>query len=146
VPKPVVVLWVVTAVLIAVAAVLITVLVRRELAPPSAAPTSPTTASATADAGAQARLVRLLPPGYPAGSCDPSAAPAGARAVMSCAANTDAGGPASATYTLAEDAAALRLAFDDVMDRSTAVVCPGNIQSPVLCPTGVSKSVGELRR
>jgi hypothetical protein len=49
---------------------------------------------------------------------------------MSCDANTDAGGPTSGTYTLTEDAAALRSAFDEVMSRSTTVVCPGNIQSP----------------
>lgn len=36
----------------------------------------------------------------------------------------------SAIYTLAEDPAALRSAFDEVMSRSTTVVCPGNIQSP----------------
>ena len=74
--------------------------------------------------------MRLLPVSYPAGSCDPGGAPAGARAVMSCEANTDAGGPTSATYTLAEDAATLRSAVDEVMSRSTTVVCPGNIQSP----------------
>jgi hypothetical protein len=125
-----VVLWGVAAVLIAVVAVLVTVLVRRDPAPPTAAPTSPTTASATADAQAQARLMRLLPAGYPAGSCDPGGIPAGARAAMSYEANTDAGGPTSGTYTLAEDAAALRSAFDEVMSRSTRVVCPGNIQSP----------------
>jgi serine/threonine-protein kinase len=130
VPRPVAVLWGVAAVLIAVAAVLITVLVRRDPAPPTATPTSPTTPSATADAQAQARLMRLLPAGYPAGSCDPGSIPAGARAVMSCEANADAGGPTSGTYTLAESAAALRSAFDEVVSRSTTVVCPGNIQSP----------------
>lgn len=130
VAKPVVVLWGVAAVLVAVAAVLVTVLVRRDPGPPTAAPTSPTTASATADAQAQARLTRLLPAGYPAGSCDPGSIPADARAVVSCEANTDAGGPTSSSYTLAEDAAALRSAFDEVVSRSKTVVCPGNIQSP----------------
>lgn len=130
VAKPVVVLWGVAAVLIAVAAVLITVLIRRDPAPPTTASTSPTTASETADAQAQARLTRLLPAGYPTGSCEPGSIPTGARAVMSCEANTDAGGPTSGTYTLVEDAAALRAAFDEVMGRSSTVVCPGNIQSP----------------
>jgi serine/threonine-protein kinase len=130
VSKPVVVLWGVAAVLIAVAAVLVTVLARRDPAPPTVAPTSPTTPSATADAQAQARLMRLLPAGYPAGSCDPGSIRAGARAVMSCEANTDAGGPTSGTYTLGENAAALRSALDQVMSRSSTVVCPGNIQSP----------------
>ena len=91
-PKPVVMVWGL-AVLIAVATVLITVLARREAAPPTAAATSPTTASATADAEVQARLMRLLPAGYPTGSCDPGPITAGARAVMSCTANTDASGP-----------------------------------------------------
>jgi serine/threonine-protein kinase len=145
-PKPVVALWGVAAVLIAVAAVLVTVLVRRDPAPPTATPTSPTTPSAAADPQAQARLMRLLPAGYPAGSCDPGSAPAGARAVMSCEANTDAGGPTSGTYSLAEDPAALRSAFDEAVSRSSTVVCPGNIQSPVLCPTGVSKTFVKVRR
>jgi serine/threonine-protein kinase len=130
VAKPVVVLWGVAAVLIAVAAVLITVLIRRDPAPPTTASTSPTTASETADAQAQARLTRLLPAGYPTGSCEPGSIPAGARAVMSCEANTDAGGPMSGTYTLVEDAAVVRAAFDEVRGRSSTVVCPGNIQSP----------------
>lgn len=130
VAKPVVVLWGVTAVLILVAAVLVTLLVRRDPALQAAAPTSPTTTSVTADAQAQARLMRLLPAGYPPGSCDAGSASAGAGAVASCRAYTDAGGPTSGTYALARDAAALRSAFDDVMSRSSTVVCPGNIQSP----------------
>ncbi|QNJ89933.1 hypothetical protein HZU40_00245 (plasmid) [Mycolicibacterium fluoranthenivorans] len=71
-------------------------------APPTTASTSPTTASETADAQAQAQLTRLLPAGYPAGSCEPGSIPAGARAVMSGEANTDAGGPTSGTYILVE--------------------------------------------
>ncbi len=40
----------------------------------------------------------------------------------------------------------LRTTFDQLVDSTTVVVCPGNIQSPVLCPTGVSKPFGEVHR
>ena len=125
--NPVVVLWSVAGVLTVAAGVLIAMLVMRESEP---APTAAPQPTATVDTAAQEELMGLLPAGYPSGSCDPSAAPAGARAVMTCAANTDADGPASGTFTLADDEAALQAAFGDVVSGSTTVVCPGNIQSP----------------
>lgn len=141
--NPLVVLWSIAGVLTVAAGVLIAMLVMRESepAPTAAAPPSP-----TVDTAAQEQLMGLLPAGYPSGSCDQSEAPAGARAVVTCAKNTDAGGPASGTFTLAEDEAALKAAFGDVVSGSTTVVCPGNIQTPVLCPTGVSKLFGEWCR
>ncbi len=128
-PRPIVVLWSVAAVLIAVAAVLISMLVSRETSAPPAAAPAPSPAR-MGDATEQARLMGLLPAGYPSGSCAPSQVEDGARAVASCGKNTDAGGPRSSTFTLVDDAAALQRAFDDVMGRSSVVVCPGNIQSP----------------
>ena len=67
-------------------------------------------------------------------------------AVMTCGANQDPGGPASGVYTKARDAQSLQAALAHVVGTATTVVCPGNIQSPVLCPTGVSKTFGEVRR
>jgi serine/threonine kinase PknH len=87
------------------------------------------TSSATSDQ-ADARLRQLLPPGYPAGSCESVVPAKGAAAQLSCAANTDPGGPLSATYTLAQDDAALTALFDDIVATSSVVDCPGNIQSP----------------
>lgn len=97
----------------------------------TAAQSPPAPPPATAEPAARARLNQILPPGYPPGACTPQdAAPTGAGAVASCAANTDPGGPASATYTLARDDTALSAAFDEVVAESTTVVCPGRIQSP----------------
>jgi serine/threonine-protein kinase len=91
------------------------------------------TASSTAppvDSAAQNRLSGLLPAGYPADSCKPAESPKGVQAKVSCTANSDAGGPRSAAYTLATDKAALQSAFDGIVSSSTMVNCPGNIQSP----------------
>lgn len=125
--NPVVVLWSVAGVLTVAAGVLIAMLVMRESEP---APTAAAQPSAAVDTAAQEQLMGLLPAGYPSGSCDQSAVSAGARAVVTCVANADAGGPTSGTFTLAADEAALQAAFGDVVSGSTAVVCPGNIQSP----------------
>ncbi len=126
-------LWIVAAALLAaLAAVLISVVVQKSAAPTAGPPVSSTTSSPSAvPSEVRARLTRLLPAGYPAGSCTPSGAvPAGAQAAMTCTQNTDAGGPTTATYTLATDGAALRSALKAVIDGSAQVVCPGNIQSP----------------
>jgi hypothetical protein len=92
--------------------------------------TTSTTASASADPEAHARLLRLLPAGYPSDSCKPVAAAKGVLAEINCEKNSDPGGPLSATYTLASDKTALDVAFGDIVRASTRVNCPGNIQSP----------------
>jgi hypothetical protein len=95
----------------------------------TAAPT-PTTTEKPVDSEAQSKLLRLLPPGYPSSACkqvDPSK---DALAQVDCTQNADAGGPPSATYTLARDKAALQAAFDGVTRGTGVVNCPGNIQSP----------------
>jgi hypothetical protein len=96
---------------------------------PSADPTT-TSETAPRDAEAQERLLRLLPTGYPTGSCKPVDPPDGALARVGCAKNSDRNGPPSATYTLLRDKTSLRAAFEDVVRASDVVNCPGNIQSP----------------
>jgi tRNA A-37 threonylcarbamoyl transferase component Bud32 len=134
-PSPTARLWIVAVVLGVVAAILISMVVQKMSAPTAAPPTSSATSSPSAvPSEVRARLTRLLPAGYPAGSCTPtSALPAGAQAAMTCTQNTDPGGPATATYALAADATALRSALQAVIGGSTQVACPGNniqIQSP----------------
>lgn len=90
---------------------------------------------------AEARLLGMLPPGYPEGSCEAVVPVNGALAQVSCDKNADPGGPLAATYTLAGDDESLKVLFDEVLSATSVVNCPGNIQSPVLCPTGVSKTV-----
>jgi len=95
---------------------------------PDAGTTSPT--SRVADAADQDRLTRLLPPGYPPGTCKPVPPSVDALAQVSCGQNSDRGGPPSATYTLVRDEAALRTALDKIVQSSSTVNCPGGIQSP----------------
>jgi hypothetical protein len=90
----------------------------------------PTTTEKPVDAEAQAKLLRLLPPGYPSNSCKQVDPPKDALAQVDCTKNADAGGPPSATYTLVRDKAALQTAFDGVTRGMAVVNCPGNIQSP----------------
>ena len=96
----------------------------------TSAPVSPSPDTDAADPAAQGRLLSLLPPGYPSGTCKPVAPPKDALAKLSCEKNTDPGGPPSSTYTLVRDKAALRGAFDAIIGASKVVNCPGNIQSP----------------
>jgi serine/threonine-protein kinase len=87
-------------------------------------------AASMASAEAQARLLKLLPPGYPQDTCTPAAPMGGAVAEVSCGRNIDPGGPPSATYALFPDAGALHLSFDNTVQAATVVICPGRIQSP----------------
>ena len=108
--------------------------------------TSTATSESESPQQAEARLVGMLPKGYNDDACESVVPPEGALAQVSCGANSDSGGPLTATYTLAKDDESLRAVFDRVVSTSSVVNCPGNIQSPVLCPTGVSKTFGEVRR
>jgi serine/threonine kinase PknH len=94
--------------------------------------TGPTTSvdPSPPDADAQERLLRMLPPGYPSGSCKAMAAPEYALAQVNCGKNSDPGGPLSATYKLVRDKAALDAALNNFVTSSARVNCPGNIQSP----------------
>ncbi|CAN5535016.1 hypothetical protein BH09ACT8_BH09ACT8_29260 [soil metagenome] len=92
---------------------------------------APTTSAPPArDSAAEARLMALLPKGYPAGSCAPVDPPKGAVAQVECGANADPGGPSSATYTVVGDRATLKSMFDGVVGGNAKVNCPGNLQSP----------------
>ncbi|WP_046321338.1 serine/threonine-protein kinase [Mycobacterium sp. UM_Kg1] len=88
---------------------------------------APTTAS---QAEAQDRLFKLLPPGYPQGTCKAAAPSNGAIAEVTCGRNVDVDGPPTATYTLFRDIVALRVSFDDTVQATNVVTCPGRIQSP----------------
>jgi hypothetical protein len=61
----------------------------------------------------QARLMRMLPSGYSAGSCEPATTPPRALAKTVCTHNGDPAGPTAATYTLVADKASPRPLFDD---------------------------------
>lgn len=88
-----------------------------------------TEATQASDVAAE-RLRGILPRGYPAGACESVVPPDGASAQIRCRANTDPGGPLSATYTLASDEESLENMFAEVLDALAVVDCPGNIQSP----------------
>ncbi|WP_046299932.1 serine/threonine-protein kinase [Mycobacterium sp. UM_Kg27] len=94
----------------------------------AAGASQPTTTVSSAEA--QARLLKLLPSGYPQDACTASAPSGGAIAEVTCGRNTDPGGPPAATYTLFSDATALRQSFDNTVQATTVVNCPGRIQSP----------------
>lgn len=102
--------------------------------------------TATRDAGADAQLMGMLPPGYPPGSCRPVAPRPGSVSTVECGDNTDPGGPPAATYSIARDRAALDAAFAGAIPAAAVVTCPGNIQSPVHCPTRVSNAFWDLCR
>jgi hypothetical protein len=102
--------------------------------------------AATVDGVAQKRLTALLPAGYSADACTPTEVPKGAVATVNCLKNADADGPPSATYTLMKDNAAVSAAVGAAIADANLVNCPNGIQSPVLCPTGVSKPFAEVCR
>ncbi|MDZ4270824.1 MAG: hypothetical protein U1D00_35020 [Mycobacterium sp.] len=89
---------------------------------------TPTTAQAKPTDEDLQRLNGALPKGYSESSCttDETAADAS----VNCGPNTDAGGPATATYTLYADQQALTQAFTNTIATFDRVTCPGNIQSP----------------
>ncbi len=131
--KPIVLLSAAALVVVVVVAGLTVWLLRRSPATPespSADTTSSTSVGPAPNAEDEARLLGLLPAGYTSDACKPVAPPEDALAQVSCAKNSDPGGPQSASYTLVSDKAALDAAFDDVVQTSTRVNCPGNIQSP----------------
>ena len=83
-----------------------------------------------AAAEAEARLLKLLPAGYPQGTCKSTPPSDGAIAEMTCGRNVDPGGPPSATYSLFDDAQAMHQSFDNTTHSSTVVECPNKILSP----------------
>jgi serine/threonine protein kinase len=95
------------------------------------------TAPASTDApnNHQARLLSLLPSGYPAGVCTP-ATPASdsiwvnAVAMVTCGPNTQPGGPSHATYGLFPTPDSLKKAFTDDVANVGLVKCRGESRSP----------------
>jgi serine/threonine-protein kinase len=94
---------------------------------PSSPPTTPPSTTAAVPE-ALSRLMRLLPAGYPTGSCVPEPPPG--TPTVTCGQNSDSGGPAAATYTLAGTPDELRAALAQLIQETSVVICPGNIQSP----------------
>ncbi|QZA09337.1 serine/threonine protein kinase [Mycolicibacter heraklionensis] len=94
----------------------------------AAGASQPTTTMSPAEA--QARLLKLLPSGYPQDTCTSTPPSAGAIAEVTCGRNVDLDGPPAATYSLFPDAGALRQSFDSTVQATTVVTCPGRIQSP----------------
>ncbi|MGE2818251.1 protein kinase domain-containing protein [Mycobacterium heidelbergense] len=76
------------------------------------------------------RLLSLLPPGYPPGTCQPITPPTDALAEVSCGNNSEPDGPTSATYLQFSDASSLHGAFTRIIQASSIIECPGRIQSP----------------
>jgi hypothetical protein len=130
--KPIVFFGVVALVAVVVVGAVVFWLLRPSPASQNAGSGSTTSVnpSPSKDADAQERLLRMLPPGYPSGSCRATTTSEDALAQVNCDKNSDKGGPLSARYTLVRDKAALDAALNDVVTGSTRVNCPGNIQSP----------------
>jgi hypothetical protein len=131
--RPIIFFTIVGVVVIALVGGLISWLVHPSAEAPDAPSANPapssTSASSEAEVDTQA-LMRLLPAGYPTGSCKPVAAPKDVLAQVNCDTNSDPGGPMTATYSLVKDKVALDATFNDIVVASTRVNCPGNIQSP----------------
>lgn len=97
--------------------------------PPTTTPT--TTTPTTPTSAAQARLMSLLPPGFPPGSCTPDSQPMpGAVVSVKCGQNTDPNGPKVSAFGLYSDGAAVKKAFTAFIGTFTIQGCPGGKASP----------------
>lgn len=97
----------------------------------------------TVDAAAAAALRQVLPRGYSDQNCHPAPGPAaGATAAVAC----DRVDDVTASFALIPDQRALGASIEAVTAGGGVVLCPGRIQSPVLCPTGVSNAFGDSGR
>jgi serine/threonine kinase PknH len=123
--------WITAAVLIPIVGFVAIRLLDR---PPSASSISGTSHTVVAptspEAALQLRLLRLLPRGYLPASCKTITPQKDSLATMSCSTNSDPGGPVSAIYMMFGDTTSLRGAFDQLVQGSTIINCPGLIQSP----------------
>jgi hypothetical protein len=128
--KPIIVLGSVGMLVVLVVGGLIFWLVRPASDSTTSVGDTTTSATSAAPNPEADRLLRMVPAGYSSSECKAVATPKNALAQVNCDANSDAGGPLSATYTLSSGKAALDTAFNDIVAASTRVDCPGNIQSP----------------
>ncbi len=95
------------------------------------APTTPTPVTAVAPVEKPEAVLKLLPPGYGPGVCQPAdSVPLGALAALECGPNADVGGPQRATVTLFADTGGLQRVFAQTVAGSEQQICPGRIQSP----------------
>ena len=99
--------------------------------------TRTTTTTTTSGNEMQARLLSMLPAGYPAGACTPTTPKpntiwASALAMVDCGQNTNQGGPSKGVYGLFSNADVLTKAFNDDIgaDNVSLMNCPGAGSSP----------------
>ncbi|GAB3031127.1 serine/threonine-protein kinase [Mycobacterium bourgelatii] len=93
--------------------------------------TRTTTTTTSSLSAAEARLMRLLPAGYPSSACTPDESPMpGAIASVKCTRNTDANGPTVSAYGLYSDAAGVKKAFANFTTTFNIQECPGGKASP----------------
>ncbi|MCV7270145.1 hypothetical protein [Mycolicibacterium doricum] len=90
----------------------------------------PAEAADNGDSADLERLRALLPTGFADGACRPDAPGPDTAAQMVCGANTDAGGPATARFLLAERGVDLQVLLRSSLAGVDVVTCPGRIQSP----------------
>lgn len=75
------------------------------------------------------KLLSMLPPGIDGNGCAPDTAGSTQPSIV-CKGSGTAGDPSRLTLTGAGDKAGLDAAFNQVVNRTKVVLCPGNIQSP----------------
>lgn len=107
--------------------------------------TVPETPPPRATPGPDEQLLKRLNAIFPTGACRPTPSADTVAATATCT-TTAPNWPPSATYTLTRDRAAMAQEFDSITRSLDVQVCPGRIQSPVLCPTGVSNAFGDSGR
>jgi serine/threonine protein kinase len=108
----------------------------------AAATTTQTSTMASADA--LARLLSLLPLGYPPAACRPFLPPKDALARVLCDANVDPGGPTRAIFTVFGETETLRQFFDDILRTDIMVNCPGEAKSPTEWHHADSPQIGGM--
>jgi serine/threonine kinase PknH len=108
----------------------------------AAATTTQTSTMASADA--LARLLSLLPLGYPPAACRPFLPPKDALARVLCDANVDPGGPTRAIFTVFGETETLRQFFDDILRTDLMVNCPGEAKSPTEWHHADSPQIGGM--
>jgi serine/threonine kinase PknH len=94
------------------------------------APHPATPPSAVRDHAAEARLMAVIPRGFPAGACRPVVPTSHVVAHLACGASTDQGGPTTGSFLMFDSAETLSAAFTAVTAEMHVLTCPGGFQSP----------------
>jgi serine/threonine-protein kinase len=95
---------------------------------------TPTTTRADNPDSFDAKLMALIPPGYPTSVCEPATPPStGALATIDCAKSAQPGGPEAARYSLFADKDQLMLHFTESINENDELFrCPGaDFDSPI---------------